>query len=168
LQGARIAGAAEIIAIDMRPSKLAVAGELGATAKVDARTQDPVSIVRELTGRRGADVTIEAVGAQMAVDQAIRMTGHGGEVVFVGIGTPGVRIDLPQLTGLVLPAKTLKGCLFGSVDLQRDVPRLIDHYRAGEFQLDRLISETFALEQINDAFGALSSGELVSAVIELP
>lgn len=167
IQGARLAGAAEIVALDIAVAKLELAAAIGASAVIDARSADPVEAVRELTGGRGADVTIEAVGAQLTVEQAIAMTGAGGEVVFVGAGAADVRIDIPQFAGLVGRAKTLKGCLFGSADVQRDVRRLIDAYMAGQLELDRLISARFELRQINEALTALGSGEIHSAVVEL-
>ena len=130
------------------------------------RAADPVVAIRELTGGRGTDVTLEAVGAQATVDQAVAITGNGGEVVFVGAGAGDVRIDIPQFAGLVGRAKTLKGCLFGSADVQRDTVRLVDHYIAGELELDRLISARFELDQINEALTALGSGQIHSAVVE--
>ena len=166
IQGARLAGAAAIIAVDVVASKLTIARDVGASATVNARDADPVDAVRELTDGGGADVTIEAVGAQLTINQAIAMTSNGGEVVFVGAGGRDVRIDIPQFAGLVGRAKTLKGCLFGSADVHRDVPRLAEAYAAGELELDMLISARFELDRINEAFTALGSGEIHSAVVE--
>jgi alcohol dehydrogenase/S-(hydroxymethyl)glutathione dehydrogenase/alcohol dehydrogenase len=166
IQGARLARAGEIIAVDLVDSKLAMARSVGAAHTIDARDSDPVVAIRELTGGRGTDVTLEAVGAQATVNQAIAITGNGGEVVFVGAGAGDVRIDIPQFAGLVGRAKTLKGCLFGSADVQRDTVRLVDHYIAGELELDRLILARFELDQINEALTALGSGQIHSAVME--
>ncbi len=165
IQGARMAGAGEIIAVDMIAGKLAMAERVGATATV-ASGDDVVEEVRRITGGRGADVTIEAVGAQATVDQAISMTALGGEVVFVGAGGKDTRINVRQFTGLVGCGKTFTGCLFGSANIAHDVPRLVASYQAGEFELDALISETFSLEQVNEGLATLGAGDTVSAVVD--
>ena len=166
IQGARLAGADQVVAVDLFGSKLGLALELGATDAVDASERDPVAAVRELTGGRGADVTIEAAGAQSTIDQAVEMTDNGGEVIFVGAGDHSARVDLPQFRGLVARSKTLKGCLFGSAHVRRDVPRLIEHYRAGELSLDRMISWSGPIDQVNEGLAAAASGDVVSAVLE--
>jgi S-(hydroxymethyl)glutathione dehydrogenase / alcohol dehydrogenase len=167
IQGARLAGAGRILAIDLVETKLDLARILGATDVIPARDADLVAAVRELTAGRGADVTIEAVGAQATVDAAIRMTDKGGEVVFVGAGGPQTRIDIPQFRGLVGSAKTLKGCLFGAADIHRDIPRYVEHYRAGELLLDPLVSRTFPLTEINEGMAAVAAGTCISAVIDM-
>lgn len=166
LQGARLAGAEQIIAVDLVSAKLELARELGATAAIQADSGDPVDAVRDITGGRGAEVTIEAIGHQSTVDQAITMTGRGGEVVFVGAGGKDVRLNVRLFSKLVGTAKTFKGCLYGSADNRRDVPALVDHYRAGDFKIDELITKTFTLDEINTGCAALSSGEVVSAVVQ--
>lgn len=165
IQGARLAGAERIIAIDLVPAKLEIARGVGATDVLAAREVDVLAAVKDLTGGRGTDTTIEAAGAQLTVDQAIRMTGKGGEVVFVGAGGPDVRINVPQFTGLIGSAKTFKGCLFGGADTHRDLPRLVEHYQAGALQLDALISRTFTLGSINEGLAAVAAGDVVSAVV---
>jgi Zn-dependent alcohol dehydrogenase len=165
VQGARLAGAGRIIAMDLVETKLDVARTVGATDVIPARDADLVAAVKELTAGRGADVTIEAVGAQTTVDAAIRMTDKGGEVVFVGAGGPETRINVPQFRGLVGSAKTFKGCLFGAADIHRDIPRYLEHYRAGELNLDVLVSRTFGLLEINDGLAAVAAGEVISAVV---
>lgn len=166
LQGARLAGAERLVAIDVVPSKLELALELGATDVIDSREHDVVDVVRELTGGRGADVVIECVGVQPTVDAAIRMTGKGGEVVFVGAGGPDVRINVRQFAGLVGSAKTFRGVLFGSAQIQRDVTRIVEAYAAGTFELDRLVSRTFSLDEVNAGIAALGAGDVVAAVVE--
>jgi Zn-dependent alcohol dehydrogenase len=165
IQGARLAGAERIIAVDLLPAKLDIARRVGATATLAAGEVDVLAAVKELTAGRGTDTTIEAAGAQVTVDQAIRMTGKGGEVVFVGAGGKDVRINVPQFAGLVGSAKTFKGCLFGSADTHRDIPRLVEYYQAGQLQLDVLVSRTFGLGAINDGLAAVAAGEVVSAVV---
>lgn len=165
VQGARLAQAERIIAVDLVPAKLDTARAVGATDVLLAGDTDVLAAVKELTGGRGADTTIEAVGTQATVNQAIRMTGKGGEVVFVGAGGRDVRVDVPQFTGLVGSAKTFKGCLFGSADVHRDIPRLIEYYEAGQLHLDPLVSRTFPLSAINEGLAAVTAGEVVSAVV---
>lgn len=171
IQGARLAGAERIIAIDLVPAKLEIARTVGATDTLAAGSGnggvDVLLAVKELTAGRGTDTTIEAAGAQVTVDQAIRMTGKGGEVVFVGAGTKDVRINVPQFTGLVGSGKTFKGCLFGSADTHRDIPRLVEHYQAGELHLDVLVSRTYGLSAINEGLAAVTAGDVISAVVNL-
>jgi Zn-dependent alcohol dehydrogenase len=165
IQGARMRGAGRIIAIDLVPAKLVIARAVGATDVVPARDTDLVAAVKDLTAGRGADCTIEAVGAQATVDAAIRMTDKGGEVVLVGAGGPQVRIDIPQFRGLVGSAKTLKGCLFGSADIHRDIPRFVEQYRSGDLLLDVLVSTHYRLNAVNDGLAAMGSRDVVSAVV---
>jgi Zn-dependent alcohol dehydrogenase len=165
IQGARLAGAGRIIAMDLIEAKLDVARDVGATDVIPARDADLVAAVKDLTHGRGADVTIEAAGAQATVDAAIRMTDRGGEVVFVGAGGPDTRINIPQFRGLVAGAKTFKGCLFGAADIHRDIPRYVEHYRGGELNLDVLVSRTFGLLEINEGLAAVAAGEVISAVV---
>ena len=167
VQGARLAGAGTIVAVDLVPAKLDLARAVGATATVLAGGDDVVALVRRETTGRGVDVAIECVGAQATVDQAIAMTGKGGEVVFVGAGDRDTRVNVPQFRGLVGPAKTLTGVLFGSADIQRDVTRIVDAYRDGAFQLDPMVTHTFALKEINDALATLGRSDVVSAVVDL-
>ncbi|HUR75193.1 MAG TPA: Zn-dependent alcohol dehydrogenase [Sporichthya sp.] len=175
IQGARLAGAERILAIDLVPAKLEIARAVGATDTLAAGSVDGgvdggvdvLAAVEELTAGRGTDTTIEAAGVQITVDQAIRMTGKGGEVVFVGAGTKDVRINVPQFRGLVGSGKTFKGCLFGSADTHRDIPRLIEHYQAGALHLDVLISRTYGLGAINEGLAAVIGGEVISAVVNL-
>jgi Zn-dependent alcohol dehydrogenase len=166
VQGVRLSGAAEIIAVDVVAAKRELALELGATAAVEAG-DDVVAEVKSLTGGRGVDVAIECVGAQATVDQAIAMTGRGGEVVFVGAGGKDTRVNVRQFSGLVGCAKTFKGVLFGTADIQRDIPRMVAHYEAGELELDRLVNATFPLDDVNDCLAALGQGDVVSAVVTL-
>jgi Zn-dependent alcohol dehydrogenase len=166
IQGARLSGAGRIVAVDLLPAKLDIATKVGATDVLAAGECDVLAAVKDLTAGRGADVAIECAGAQVTVDQAIRMVGKGGEVVFVGAGTKETRVNVPQFSGLVGPAKTFKGCLYGSADTHRDIPRLVDHYLAGELHLDVLVSRSFAIDAINEGLAAVAAGEVISAVVQ--
>jgi Zn-dependent alcohol dehydrogenase len=165
IQGARIAGAELVVAIDVNPAKLAMAEDMGATATVDASNVEPVNAVRDLTGQRGADVAFEALGQGRTIDQALDMTRRGGQTVLVGIPRMDVVVSVPAMLGLVLAERTIKGCWYGSSDIRRDVPALVELYRDGRLQLDRLISRRIDLAGVNDALTAMKSGELARSVI---
>jgi S-(hydroxymethyl)glutathione dehydrogenase/alcohol dehydrogenase len=165
IQGAVIAGAGEIIAVDIHPAKLDLARKFGATTVVDASQRDPVSGVMELTGQRGADVAFEVIGLQQTIDQTIGMTRRGGQAVLVGVASMDATVTLPAFFGVVLAEKTIRGCWYGGSDVRRDVPLILDFYRRGQLQLDELISQTIALEQVNEAFDALKGGEVARSVI---
>ena len=166
IQGARIAGAGEIIAIDMNETKLQMAKEFGATATVNASQSDAVSQVMEMTGQRGADVAFEVIGLQQTIDQTITMTRRGGQAILVGVPKMDAMVTLPAFFGVVLAEKTIKGCWYGSSNVQKDVPKLIDLYKKGELKLDELISRTITLDQVNEAFDAMKTGEVARSVIQ--
>ena len=167
VQGARIAGADRVIAVDVHPAKLDTAAALGATDAVlaGADNRDPVSAVMDLTAQRGADVTFEVIGVQATIEQALAMTRRGGQTVLVGIPAMDVVLHVPAMVGLVLAQKTVKGCWLGSSDLRRDVPRLVDLYRQGELRLDELVSRRVDLDGVNDAFAAMEAGEVARSVV---
>jgi S-(hydroxymethyl)glutathione dehydrogenase / alcohol dehydrogenase len=166
IQGARIAGAAEIIAVDMNATKLEMARSFGATSTVDASEGDPVSRVMGLSGERGADVAFEVIGLQQTIDQTIAMTRRGGQAVLVGVPKIDAVVSVPAFLGVVLQSKTIKGCWYGSSNTHTDVTRMVELYRSGQLKLDELVSCTIALEQVNDAFDAMMTGEVARQVIE--
>jgi len=165
IQGARIAGAGEIIAIDTAETKLAMAKQFGATATINASQSDPVSQVMTMTKERGADVAFEVIGLQPTIDQVIAMTRRGGQAILVGVPRMDVMVSLPAFLGVVLQEKTIKGCWYGSSNVQRDVPKLIELYKKGDLKLDELVSRTITLEQVNEAFDAMQTGEIARSVI---
>ena len=165
IQGARIAGAETIIAVDIHPAKLAAAEALGATAVVDASAVEPVNAVRDLTGQRGADVAFEALGMGRTIEQVIEMTRRGGQAVLVGIPRMEVVLTLPAMLGIVLAERTIKGCWYGSSDIRRDVPRLVQLYRDGHLLLDELLSRRIALAEVNHALEAMKAGDVTRSVI---
>jgi NDMA-dependent alcohol dehydrogenase len=166
IQGARIAGATEIIAVDMNETKLSLAKQFGATATVNASQGDPVSQVMSMTEERGADVAFEVIGLQQTIDQTITMARRGGQAILVGVPKMDAMITLPAFFGVVLQEKTIKGCWYGSSDVQRDVPKLIDLYQKGQLKLDELVSRTITLDQVNEAFDAMKTGEVARSVIK--
>ncbi|MEY2470717.1 MAG: hypothetical protein QOK28_46 [Actinomycetota bacterium] len=166
IQGARIKGAKEIIAIDMVESKLQLAKEFGATATINASQTDAVAQVMEMTGGRGADVAFEVIGLQATIDQTINMARRGGQAILVGVPKMDAMVTLPAFFGVVLAEKTIKGCWYGSSNVQKDVPKLVELYKKGELKLDELISRTITLEEVNDAFDAMQTGEVARSVIQ--
>lgn len=166
VQGAVIAGAAQIIAVDLLESKLEMAKSFGATDVVDASSGDPVARVRELTSQRGVDYAFEVIGLAKTQDQAYRMTRRGGTVVFVGV--PKMQ-EMFQVSGFlpVFEEKTIKGCWYGSARTHVDIPKLLALYKAGRLKLRELISKEFALEEINDALDALEKGAVARGVIRI-
>jgi Zn-dependent alcohol dehydrogenase len=163
IQGARIAGASEIIAIDMMANKLELAEQFGATTLVKADESDPV--MAAMANGRGADVAFEVIGLGATMEQAINMVRPGGEVVLVGVPRMDVFLNLNAAFTFLYMAKTVKGCWYGSADVRRDVPRLLAHYRAGDLKLDELISRRIDLEDVNEAFSAMEAGEVARSVI---
>ena len=168
IQGARIKGAGEIIAIDMNETKLQMAKEFGATATVNASQTNPVSAVMDMTAQRGADVAFEVIGLGDTIDQVITMTRRGGQAILVGVPRMDVMVTIPAFLGLVLQEKTIKGCWYGSSNVQKDVPKLIDLYKKGELKLDELISREISLDEVNEAFEAMKTGEVARSVIVYP
>ncbi len=164
IQGARLAGAGEVIAVDL-PGKLARARSFGASHVVDASLDDPVGRVRALTDGRGADVAFEVHGSQATVDQVVSMTRPGGEAVFIGMGGREVTFGR-SVMGFVASGRTFKGCLYGSAHVHDDVPRLLEHHARGELLLDELISARICLDEVNDALDLLARGGAIRSVIE--
>lgn len=165
IQGAKIAGAEEIIAVDMLPNKLDMAKQFGATTLVNAGDGDPVSQVMELTEQRGVDVAFEVIGLKQTIEQTVMMTRRGGEAILVGVPRMEVMLELPAFFGVVLMSKTIKGCWYGSSNVQEDVPRLLEYYKSGELKLDELISRRISVDEVNDAFKAMEAGEVARSVI---
>lgn len=165
VQGARIAGAEVIVAVDVSAAKLATAEAFGATATVDASKVDPANAVRDLTGQRGADVAFEVLGQGRTIEQAVEMTRRGGQAILVGIPRLDVMLTLPAMLGIVLQERTIKGCWYGSSDIRRDIPRLVALYREGRLQLDELVSRRIGLSDVNEALTAMSSGDVARSVI---
>ena len=156
VQGARLAGASRIVAVDVSAAKLATARRFGATDVVDATTDDPVAAIRELTGG-GADFAFEALGREQTVQQAWNSLDVGGEAIVVGLMKHGatLRIDADPLVN----EQRLRGCYFGSAHLARDVPALVERYLDGGLLLDELISERIGFDDLDAAFQRLRDGQ---------
>ncbi len=156
IQGARIAGASRIVAIDMTEDKLATAREFGATDGVLATEPKPWTTVRGLLGR-GADFAFVTTGAIQAFGSATRYLGTGGRMVMVGMPHSGQTVDYePVIVAAV--AQGMIGSKMGDVVLARDIPWMVDLYRQGRLRLDELVSGRWPLEQINEAIADTRSG----------
>jgi S-(hydroxymethyl)mycothiol dehydrogenase len=166
IHAAALAGARKVIAVDLDGRKLAWAAELGATDLVDASQVDPVATIRELTGGFGADVTVEAVGHPDVLKQAFHARDHAGTLVQVGVPDPTMRVDLRMLD-LFGRGGALKPSWYGDCLPSRDFPVLADLYLRGRFDLDRFVSETVALDQVEDAFAKMRRGEVLRSVVVL-
>lgn len=156
VQGARIAGANPILAIDTDPGKADLARRLGAT-DVLAPGPDTAAQVRELTGGRGVDHAFECVGRADTLRSAWSLTRRGGHTVLVGIGAKDDRISFSSLE-LFHFARTLVSSVYGSTDAATDVPRLVEHVRGGRLDLAGLVTDRVGLDDVEDAFARMGSG----------
>ncbi len=163
LFGAKVAGASELIAIDVHDDKLELAKQLGATAVVNARDEKAVEQVRNITGG-GVDFGFEMAGSVQAMELAYRITRRGGTTVTAGLPHPEARWPL-QHVNLTAEERTVKGSYVGSCVPTRDVPRFIDLYRKGMLPVNKLMSDHIGLEQINEGFDRLASGHTVRQII---
>ncbi|MGH8012719.1 MAG: Zn-dependent alcohol dehydrogenase [Candidatus Binataceae bacterium] len=166
IQGARIAGARRIIAVDQFESKLAMAKRFGATDTIDASHQDAVEAMREMTGggpNAGVDYSFEAVGVKKLAEQCFECIKPGGTATIVGMIPVGqkVEIDGPKL----LTERKLQGSMMGSNRFRIDMPRYIDYYLQGRLNLDDMISRRGKLEDVNEAFRAMKNGEVARTVL---
>jgi S-(hydroxymethyl)mycothiol dehydrogenase len=164
--GAWLAGARTIIAVDVDDRKLEWARGFGATEAVNSRTEDPVARIRELTGGFGADVVIEAIGRPETYEQAFYARDLAGTVVLVGVPTPEMRLELPLLD-VFGRGGALKSSWYGDCLPSRDFPMLVDLHLAGRLPLDKFVSETIALDQIEEAFAEMERGEVLRSVVLL-
>lgn len=162
INGAAIAGAGRIIAVDMVGSKLNLAKHFGATDVIDASQGDPVKQVQELT-KGGVHHSFEAIGLKATTEQAFRMLRRGGTANVIGMIPVGTMIELHGVE--FLGEKRIQGSLMGSNRFPVDMPRLVDFYMSGKLKLDELISQRIKLEQVNDAFTEMKKGELARSVI---
>jgi S-(hydroxymethyl)mycothiol dehydrogenase len=164
--GARLAGARRVIAVDVDQRKLDWAREFGATDVINSLETDPVEGIRELTQGNGADVVIEAVGRPETYTQAFYARDLAGTVVLVGVPTPDLRLELPLLD-VFGRGGALKSSWYGDCLPDRDFPMLIDLHLQGRLPLERFVSETIALNQVEEAFGKMQRGEVLRSVVVL-
>jgi S-(hydroxymethyl)mycothiol dehydrogenase len=164
--GAVLAGATKVIAVDLDPRKLEIAKKFGATHTVNASDGDPVEAIRALTDGNGADVCIEAVGRPEVMQQAFYARDLAGTLVQVGVPDPSMQIELPMIE-FFGRGGALKPSWYGDCLPSRDFPLLIDLYRQGRLPLDDFVSETIALDQVEEAFAKMERGEVLRSVVVL-
>ncbi len=164
IAGAKLAGAAKIIAIDVADAKLATARELGATDTINSRQTDAVTGMQELTGGFGPDVVIDAVGRPETYQQAFYGRDLAGTVVLVGVPTPEMKLELPLLD-VFGRGGSLKSSWYGDCLPDRDFPMLIDLYLQGRLPLDAFVTEEIGIGGIEAAFEKMHGGEVLRSVV---
>ncbi len=164
IQGARIAGARQIIALDTFENKLATARELGATHIVDCSSRDPVEAVKEITGG-GVDYSFEAIGPKSAAEQAFYCLAPGGTATVIGMIPEGERIEIPG--SALLDEKRIGGSNMGSNRFRIDMPRYVDLYLNGRLKLDELVTQVYPLDDVEAAVDDLHHGKLARGVLSI-
>jgi len=163
IQGARIAGAARIVAIDPVAMKRDAALKLGATDVVDPSDADPIEAVKALSGGRGADYAFEVIGTAATIRQAVDTARPGGTAVMVGVPRLDSEVGIPAMS--VLEEKTIRGCVYGSAQVRRDFPRFIGLIEQGKLDVGSMVSRTMHLHEVNDAIRAMQEGEVIRSVL---
>lgn len=164
IEGSRLAGAHTIIAVDIDDKKLEWAKEFGATHVIDSTKVDPIEAIREVTDGNGVDVAIEAIGLPITYEQAFYSRDLAGTVVLVGVPNPEMKIELPMIE-IFGRGGTLKSSWYGDCLPSRDFPMLIDLYLQGRLELDRFVSETIGLDEVEEAFHKMERGEVLRSVV---
>lgn len=167
IQGARIAGASTVILSDPNANRRAMARQLGATHLVDPSSDDLLSAVKDLTGGAGVDTAFEASGVGALQIVAVDATGSGGSTVLVGAPPVEHTLKIPMALVWGMAEKKLLGCFMGSSNSRRDIPRLLKLWRAGQLNLESMISARRPLDQINDSIADLVAGVGIRTVIDL-
>lgn len=164
VQSAALAGAASVIAVDRHASKLAAALHFGATHTVDVSRLDAPQTIRELTNGRGVDFAFDVVGAPVATRQAYDSLTRMGTLIAIGLSPESLDASIP-MKSLVYEERKIIGSLYGSGSAREEIPRLASLYRAGKLKLDELLTRTYPLSQINQAYDALERGEVLRSVV---
>ncbi len=163
VQGARLAGAGTIIAVDLDPAKLALAAKMGATHGIDASKDDAVAAGKRETAGRGVDVVIESAGSASAFRSTTEAVRPGGQIIW--LGKIDVAKDVSFRWGSMMQEKRIRRVSYGNTRPRRDFPLLARAYLDGELMLDDLISRRIRLDEINDGFAALRRGEVIRSVV---
>lgn len=164
VQGAAIAGAEKIIAVDVLPNKLEYAKQFGATHAINASQGNPVEKVRALTGDRGVDYAFEVIGLPATIRQAYDSLGKRGMAVVVGVTPMTMEVSVPIMP-LVFEERVLTGSVYGSSRPLIDIPMLINLYQAGKLKLDELLTRRYPFAEINEAYDALERGEVLRSIV---
>ncbi len=165
IAGSRLAGAHTIIAVDIDDRKLEWAKDFGATHTINSSSTDAIESVRELTGGNGVDVAIDVVGLPQTYEQAFYSRDHAGTVVLVGVPSPDMKIELP-LIDIFGRGGSLKSSWYGDCLPTRDFPMLIDLYLQGRLPLDKFVSETIGIDDVEESFHKMERGEVLRSVVE--
>lgn len=165
LLGAKLAGAREIIALDINKKKLETARGLGATATFDSSKENASDEIKHYTNG-GVDYAFETAGVIPAMDVAYAITKRGGTTVTTGLPHPKHEFSFPQVT-LAAEERTIKGSYVGSCIPARDIPRFIDLYKQGRLPVDSLLTDTLSLDEINEGFDRLAKGDVARLVIKM-
>ena len=163
IQGAALAGAYPVIAIDTNSSKMEIAREFGATHTLYS-DESAVSQIQALTGGRGADHVFESVGLTSLQESALEATRPGGMLTLVGLSPMGSGTNLPGAI-ITRTEKTIRGSYYGSVHPRRDFPRFLDMYADGRLKLDEMITRRYRLDEINEAYASMLTGAVARGVI---
>lgn len=163
VQGARLAGASRIIAVDLSEEKMELAAKFGATDRIDP-SGDAVKQIYALTGGVGVDYAFEVVGSGKLVEQCLKAARRGGEAIIVGLGRSDDKFTVRQPV-MVFTSKTLKGSMYGATDFKVDFPKYLDLYQQGRLDLDSLVTRTYSLDEAPRAFADLEKGVNARGVI---
>jgi S-(hydroxymethyl)glutathione dehydrogenase/alcohol dehydrogenase len=164
IQGARLAGAAQIIGIDVADNKLEMAKKFGATHTVNGSDGLAVMKCKELTDGEGADFTFEAVGIPALMLEANNAARRGGVVTIVGVGSLVESVSFNALL-LSMEGKSVKGCFYGDANVRHDFPMLLDLYQSGKLNLDDMVTSTYSIDEAGQAIEDLKSGKNARGVI---
>jgi S-(hydroxymethyl)glutathione dehydrogenase/alcohol dehydrogenase len=165
IQGAAIAGARRIIAIDLQPAKLELALKFGATDTVNPADGDVVEQVKALTGGDGVNHSFEVIGLKITAMQALQVLAKGGGAYLIGMQKPGTILEIDPFGELLMEQKSIRGVYMGSTNFKLDIPLYADLYLQGRFNLDDLVSQTITLDEINEGYDDLRKGEVARSVI---
>jgi S-(hydroxymethyl)glutathione dehydrogenase/alcohol dehydrogenase len=164
IQGARIAGAARIFAIDPVEMKRKTAEQFGATDLVDPGQGDVLEQIQSATGGRGVDFAFEVIGLPETMVQAYQLARRGGTAVIVGMARYDAVVTLPAIS-LFAENKRILGTMYGAAQVRRDFPRFVSLAETGRLDLGTMVSRRIHLHEVNDAFRAMEAGEVIRSVI---
>ena len=164
IQGAALCGASRIIGVDLSPAKLELAKTFGATDVVNGKDGNAPDQIRELTGGLGVDFAFEVIGIPSVITEAFMSLKRGGKVIVVGVTPMGAMVGIPGQM-IALEEKSIIGSLYGSANMKRDMPRLVELYQRKKLKLDELVSKRIKLEAVNEAFADMEKGAVARSVI---
>jgi S-(hydroxymethyl)glutathione dehydrogenase / alcohol dehydrogenase len=164
IQGAVLCGASRVIAVDLSPAKLELAKTFGATDVVNGKDGNAPDQIRSLTGGLGVDFAFEVIGVPAVITEAYFSLKRGGKVIVVGVPPMGEMVQIPGQM-IALEEKSIVGSLYGSANMKRDMPRLIELYQGKKLKLDELVSKRIKLEDVNAAFADMEKGAVARSVI---